>query len=248
MSEKEFRPRPPFAHKHRLTWDGSGFWSRYRDYKPWYDDKADYNTNAQSYYDYLARFNRFLHDIVEQINRLLRRNIEFDDSNSIDFTKLGDWLEHGECDNYDDLIKVSAVVIISKASEQKTLKSTTQKSFTVPNGSKIKNDGVWSPDYWKLLDALDKAMTDVQNEIKNIKSRLDNIENDVKNLKNAIQKILNNLYNSGAITNKNIDNYEFNSGRNIATGNINLFGGTADGSSFIRTNKGQTENDLTAGI
>ena len=39
----------------------------------------------------------------------------------------------------------------------------------------------------------------------------------------------------------------FVQGRNIATGNINIFGGTPDGNSFIRTNKGQSENDLAGG-
>ena len=36
--------------------------------------------------------------------------------------------------------------------------------------------------------------------------------------------------------------------RHLATGNINLFGGATDGSSFIRTNNGSTENDLAGGI
>jgi hypothetical protein len=36
--------------------------------------------------------------------------------------------------------------------------------------------------------------------------------------------------------------------RHIATGNINLFGGTVDGNAFIRTNNGKTENDLAGGI
>lgn len=38
------------------------------------------------------------------------------------------------------------------------------------------------------------------------------------------------------------------SGRNIATGNINIFGGQPDGNSFIRTSKDPQENDLAGGL
>ena len=61
-----------------------------------------------------------------------------------------------------------------------------------------------------------------------------------------MRKIIENLENSGAWTGGLTGS--FNQGRNIATGNINLFGGTPDGNSFIRTNNGSTENDLSGGI
>lgn len=96
-------------------------------------------------------------------------------------------------------------------------------------------------------------------EINKIKARLDAIEKrlgalekataDLGDMREALRKILQNLYNSGAWSNTGdtIFKGSFNSGRNIANGNINLFGGTADGSSFIRTNNGKTENDLFGG-
>ena len=65
-------------------------------------------------------------------------------------------------------------------------------------------------------------------------------------LETALMKLINNLENSGAWSGGLAGG--LNSGRNLATGNINLFGGTADGSSFIRTNNGQTENDLAGGV
>ena len=62
--------------------------------------------------------------------------------------------------------------------------------------------------------------------------------------------MLQNLQNSGAWnqTGNTIFEGSFNAGRNIATGNINLFGGTPDGDAFIRTNNDKTENDLAGGI
>lgn len=69
-------------------------------------------------------------------------------------------------------------------------------------------------------------------------------------LKSALTNLLQNLKDSGAWNQTGSTIFEGNlkSGRNIATGNINLFGGTTDGNSFIRTNNGSTENDLAGGV
>lgn len=67
-----------------------------------------------------------------------------------------------------------------------------------------------------------------------------------KDTENAVKKIIANLEGSGAWTGGLKGN--FNPNRNIATGNINLFGGATDGQHFIRTNKGSTENDLAGGV
>lgn len=65
-------------------------------------------------------------------------------------------------------------------------------------------------------------------------------------LKATLQKIIDNLQASGAWQG-GLDG-DFVPNRNIATGNINLFGGATDGGHFIRTNNGSTENDLAGGI
>lgn len=69
-------------------------------------------------------------------------------------------------------------------------------------------------------------------------------------VKGALEKLLTDLKNSGAWrqTGSTVFEGELHSNRNIATGNINIFGGTVDGNSFIRTNNGRTENDLAGGI
>lgn len=69
-------------------------------------------------------------------------------------------------------------------------------------------------------------------------------------LKGALEKLLQDLKNSGAWnqTGGNIFQGNLHGDRHIATGNINLFGGTVDGGAFIRTNNGRTENDLAGGI
>lgn len=77
-----------------------------------------------------------------------------------------------------------------------------------------------------------------------------NLKNEYNQLKGAFTALLQNLKNSGAWnqTGGNIFEGSLRPDRNIATGNINLFGGTVDGNAFIRTNNGKTENDLAGGI
>ena len=64
------------------------------------------------------------------------------------------------------------------------------------------------------------------------------------------KRFLRTLKNSGAWkqTGDNVFQGDFNGGRSIATGNINIFGGTPDGNSYIRTNNGSSENDLAGGV
>lgn len=221
----------------------------HHDYEPWYDEHADYNTNAKSYYDYLARMNMLPKFIVELINRLLRRNIEVENTKSIEFIKKGDWIDNGECepDNYDDITTLSAKVILSKQKEERKLKNTTKKTFVIDNGTKVKNDGVWSPNYDTMFNAIDDDIGKLINRITNLEEENKNLKNRITVLENGLQKIIDNLYKSGAITNNNINNFEFKNNRDIATGNINLFGGTADGNSFIKTSDKKTNNDITAG-
>ena len=77
-----------------------------------------------------------------------------------------------------------------------------------------------------------------------------NLKNEYNMLKGAFTTLLQNLKNSGAWnqTGNTIFEGSLRPDRNIATGNINLFGGTVDGNAFIRTNNGKTENDLAGGI
>lgn len=69
-------------------------------------------------------------------------------------------------------------------------------------------------------------------------------------VKGALEKLLTDLKGSGAWrqTGSTVFEGELDNNRHLATGNINLFGGATDGSSFIRTNNGSTENDLAGGI
>lgn len=76
------------------------------------------------------------------------------------------------------------------------------------------------------------------------------LKNEYTNLKNSVVNLLQNLKDSGAWnqTGSTIFEGALNPGRDIATGNINLFSKTVDGNLFIRTNSGKSEGDLAGGI
>lgn len=91
----------------------------------------------------------------------------------------------------------------------------------------------------ELNDRITRENNQLRQEIQTLKEKGDEANH-------ALQEIINNLTNSGAWSGGLTGG--FTQGRNLATGNINIFGGTPDGASFIRTNSGQSENDLAGGI
>lgn len=88
---------------------------------------------------------------------------------------------------------------------------------------------------WVVLDA--QWITD----------NITNIINELKDINNFVTKVYNDMRNSGGWSG-DMGTGSMGTNRHVATGNINFFGGTQDGGSFIRTNSGSTENDVTAGI
>lgn len=93
-----------------------------------------------------------------------------------------------------------------------------------------------------LNNKIDKEISDRINGDNALAGKMDKLQD-------ALVKILTDLKNSGAWNSgDDILAGSLNSNRHIATGNINVFGGTPDGGSYIRTNNGSTENDLAGGV
>lgn len=282
--------RPQDFHNHSYLY-GFGFGYPYLNgqYEPWYDDRKDYNTNAPSYYDYLAHRNYNHHLIIDLLNRVARRNLTVTDTASIDLTKTNDWISEDKCNNYHDIIDLKADVKLSKKTDTVTIGNypQNQKTYTFPNGTKIYDDGVYSRDITEVLTNLydndkllnDKIDTEIEdrkiadnqlrniinneistrekednkikemltNQVNQLNKLISDQNNEYEKLKNTVIKMVNNLRNSGAWEG-DLFNGGFKPNRNIATGNINIFGGTPDGDSFIRTNNTSTENDLAGGV
>ena len=109
----------------------------------------------------------------------------------------------------------------------------------------------------KVTTEINKLDNKINEKVKELNDRItqenNQLRQEIQTLKEqgsksaqALQKIITNLEQSGAWSGGLTGG--FTQGRNIATGNINIFGGTPDGDSFIRTNSGQSENDLAGGI
>ena len=74
------------------------------------------------------------------------------------------------------------------------------------------------------------------------------LSNRITVLESALTKVLTDLKGSGAWTSgDNVLAGSMSANRHIASGNINLFTGTTDGNTFIRTTSGANENDATIG-
>ena len=121
-------------------------------WQPWYDDRRDYNTNAPTYYDYLSNFNKLIKSIVELLNRVARRNVQVEDTNCIDLTKINDWIDEGNaCHTWHDEIILKAEVILS--TYQKALEFDGQ-TYNIENAIECLPSGLFAPDYIPLLEKL----------------------------------------------------------------------------------------------
>lgn len=210
-------------------WHLSHWFGDKRHFRPWYDDDADYNTNAKSYYDYLGFRIAQLDAIIDAINKLLRRNIKTNQTNTVDLQKLGDW-------STDDIITLLANVKVSA----ETL-----------NAIETRDDGLFVKNLKPLIDDLQRQVNEIKQELTTIKNDIQNIKNELAKHDNVLRKIVQSLINNGswsASQGSDILDGNFVNGHGVASGNINFFGGTQDGGHYIRTNGGHTEDDVTAGI
>lgn len=138
--------------------DLSDWFGDKRHFRPWYDDDTDYNTNAKSYYDYIAYRTRQLDYIIDAINKALSRGLQVSSTNTIDFEKLGEWL------NKDDIETLKAFVKISN----QTL-----------NATKANDDGIYtkdlSPDIDQLRSDLERVRDNLQRQIDALKTQVEQI-------------------------------------------------------------------------
>ena len=117
------------------------------------------------------------------------------------------------------------------------------------------------PDNNSVTKYLLNEIKKLNNELVKHKQLIDNMNTTqtqytqrLQTVENALKGIVGSLRHAGAWDSETPPDNSIDlrgsvkQGVNIAYGNINLFGGTPDGNSFIRTNNGSTENDLSGGI
>lgn len=149
-------------------------WSLENHYQPWYDDRRDYNTNAPSYYDYLANTNRYLDKLTWLTNRVARRNINVQSTNTIRYTKEFDWID--ECKergiNWHDVINLKCELVLSKLVKRLQYQQLDgqYKDLESPNSLIIENDGLYNPDVTNYLLELNKDVRALNTKIDNLKA------------------------------------------------------------------------------
>ena len=169
------RNEPPRPYPKYLPWSFEGH------YQPWYDDRRDYNTNAPSYYDYLAHQKFLSNEAIDLINRNARRNFYVTDTNSIDLTKKGDWVDNEnpctskdwqptkrECYYYDDIVEIVADLKVSTQKVPVTIAGMTQ---TCQNVLRVLTDGAFVPDYAAFIADLRNRVSSAEGEIIRLNNR-----------------------------------------------------------------------------
>lgn len=173
-------------------------WSLENHYQPWYDDRRDYNTNALSYYDYLANTNRYLDKLTWLTNRVARRNINVQSTNAILYTKEFDWIDEGKerGSNWHDVINLKCELLLSKLVKRLQYQQLdgTYKDLESPNSLIIENDGLYNPDVTNYLLELNKDVRALNTKIDNLKADiLKAVDEKTKEFERRIDEKINNI-------------------------------------------------------
>nr|DAN37529.1 MAG TPA: tail fiber protein [Bacteriophage sp.] len=173
-------------------------WSLENHYQPWYDDRRDYNTNAPSYYDYLANTNRYLDKLTWLTNRVARRNINVQSTNAIHYTKEFDWIDENKERgiNWHDVINLKCELVLSKLVKRLQYQQLDgqYKDLVSPNSLIIENDGLYNPDVTNYLLELNKDVRALNTKIDNLKADiLRAVDEKTKEYERRIDEKINNI-------------------------------------------------------
>nr|DAX97961.1 MAG TPA: tail fiber protein [Bacteriophage sp.] len=173
-------------------------WSLENHYQPWYDDRRDYNTNAPSYYDYLANTNRYLDKLTWLTNRVARRNINVQSTNAIHYTKEFDWIDENKERgiNWHDVINLKCELVLSKLVKRLQYQQLDgqYKDLESPNSLLIENDGLYNPDVTNYLLELNKDLRALNTKIDNLKADiLRAVDEKTKEFERRIDEKINNI-------------------------------------------------------
>lgn len=173
-------------------------WSLENHYQPWYDDRRDYNTDAPSYYDYLANTNRYLDKLTWLTNRVARRNINVQSTNAIHYTKEFDWIDEGKERgiNWHDVINLKCELVLSKLVKRLQYQQLDgqYKDLESSNSLIIENDGLYNPDVTNYLLELNKDVRALNTKIDNLKADiLRAVDEKTKEFERRIDEKINNI-------------------------------------------------------
>ena len=189
-------------------------------------------------------------EILKRLAALGAQDLNVTDTNSIDLTLSGSWdttpvynPSTGEWTVSKVYKTIKADTKISRFTGSTTVDVTTAdgkatETVSLPNAISVKNDGLYAPDYAGAISKISGSNNATSERIHELETKLTVMQD-------ALQKIVTNLYQAGNSTSNDLNTFQINN--HIACGNINLYGGKADGNSLIKTHNGSAENDVTIG-
>ena len=157
INKIDFEENKPYNAPH-YPFSLEGHW------QPWYDDRRDYNTNAPSYYDYLSNFNELIKSIVDFVNELAIRDVNTEDTETIQLIKKTSWLVDGVND-----IVLKANVKISKATGNKLVSNSDGLFVETAN-----------------IDDLKKRVNALESNFNTLQQSFNSHLNDFNSLKNRV--------------------------------------------------------------
>lgn len=184
-------------------------------YKAWYNEDADYNTNARSYMDYLARHNKFMKVLVEDYEVFKEimvedfKQFQLDTDETIaSFQSRLDNIQQEMTDLFIDWL------------EDGTLETIINENIF--NGKASKSD-------------LEQLRTDLMTEMQQLTSDLDTLTNETSQINDLVTQLANKVSYLSTYTAKELG---INNGDDL-TGKENLFDPVPDGS-LVQFEKGAT--------
>lgn len=140
-------------------------------WQPWYDDRRDYNTNAPTYYDYLAKQNKLTKEIVDVVNEELGRDVDFLDSDEIHVDKLTDW--HDDDPNHENKTTFKAHVIVSPKTLTYRLDNV---DYQASNALKVLDSGLYTPDFSQVISQQTARLNEASTTANRAETKADNAQ------------------------------------------------------------------------
>lgn len=157
-------------------------------YQPWYDDERDYNTNAPSYYDYLANSVNLEKVQTNAINELLVRDVDFLDSDEIHVDKITDW--HNDDPNHQNKTSFKAHVITSPKTLTYRLDNV---DYQASNALKVLDSGLYTPDFSQVISQQTARLNETSTTAKRAETKADNAQKGVDTINSELPSIKTNI-------------------------------------------------------
>ena len=188
----------------------------FKPYQPWYDDKRDYNTNAPSYYDYLANSVNLEKVQTEAINDLLVRDVDFLDSDEIHVDKLTDW--HNDDPNHQNKTSFKAHVITSPKTLTYRLDNV---DYQASNALKVLDSGLYTPDFSQVISQQTARLNETSTTAKRAETKADNAQKGVDSINSELPSIKSNITSlQSGKQNKLTAGYGIKINNNTITGSV----------------------------